>query len=174
MADLGVGGGTRLGIDTTSDRATQVPASAPTPKAHVGGVTRPRVRHRVVICEAAVSASVRLDSDRIFLARFPAHVDTTGAAPSEARTGEKRSRAAGTRKPSLPLPPFPGDDKPAVPAAPGSSLGSGASGGMQGKDVNGVVTAPFSLIPPRDGSLVTLADERRLALRLFFILERPG
>jgi hypothetical protein len=45
---------------------------------------------------------------------------------------------------------------------------------MQGKHVNGVVTAPFSLILPCNGRLVTLVDQRRRALRLFFILERPG
>jgi hypothetical protein len=32
----------------------------------------------------------------------------------------------------------------------------------------------LSLIPPRDGRLVTLVENRRRALRLFFILERPG
>ena len=39
----------------------------------------------------------------------------------------------------------PATTEPAVPAAPGSSLaGPAPSGGMQGEDVNGVVTAPFS------------------------------
>ena len=45
---------------------------------------------------------------------------------------------------------------------------------MQGKDVNGIVMASFSLISPHDGRLVTLVEKRRRALRLFFILERPG
>ena len=45
---------------------------------------------------------------------------------------------------------------------------------MQGKDLYGVVTARLSLIPPCNGRLVTLVDKQRRALRLFFILERPG
>jgi hypothetical protein len=45
---------------------------------------------------------------------------------------------------------------------------------MQGKGVYGVVTARLSLVPPRGGRLVTLVEKRRRALRLFFILERPG
>ncbi|HEY7604445.1 MAG TPA: hypothetical protein VH760_09295 [Gaiellaceae bacterium] len=150
-----------------------MPASAPMPRVDLGGIIRPQVRDRVIACEAAASAGDRAVSDRILLAQMPAHVDTT-AAPSDARTGERKDRAAGPRKPSLPVPPVPADDRPAVPAAPGSSLGSGGSGGMNGKDVSGVVTAPFSLIPPRNSRPVTLFAERRLALRLFFILERPG
>jgi hypothetical protein len=61
-----------------------------------------------------------------------------------------------------------------MPPAPGSLLGSGGSGGTPGNGVNGVVTASFNLIPPRDGRVVTLAEKRRRALHLFFILERPG
>jgi hypothetical protein len=151
-----------------------MPASALTLKADVGGMIRPQVDHRVVVCESAVSASVRSDSERILLARSPTHVDTTQAAPSGVRTGEKRGYLNGSRKPGSPVPPAPDDDKPPMPPAPSPLLGSGGSGGMQGNGVNGVVTARFSLIPPRDGRLVTLVEKRRRALRLFFILERPG
>jgi hypothetical protein len=45
---------------------------------------------------------------------------------------------------------------------------------MQGNGVKGVVRARFSLIPLRDGRPVTLVEKQRRALRLFFILERPG
>jgi len=72
------------------------------------------------------------------------------------------------------VPPAPDNDKPLLPPAPTSSLGSGGSGGMQGKDVHGVVTTRLSLIPPRNGRPVTLVEKQRRALRLFFILERPG
>jgi hypothetical protein len=149
-----------------------VPASALTLKADVGGMIRPQVDHRVVVCESGVSARVRSDSEPILLARVPTHVDTTQAARSGVRTGEKRGYLNGSRKPGSPVPPAP--EKPPMPPAPSSLLGSGGSGGMQGNGVNGVVTARFSLIPPRDGRLVTLVEKRRRALRLFFILERPG
>ena len=157
-------------------RATLLPPSASTLKTDVGGMILPQVDHRAVVCESAISASVRSDSWRILLARSPTHLDTTEAARSGARTGEKRSSgySNGSRKPSSPGPPAPGDDKPPMPLAPSSSPGSGGSGGMQGKDVNGIVMARFSLIPPHDGRLVALVEKRRRALRLFFILERPG
>jgi hypothetical protein len=45
---------------------------------------------------------------------------------------------------------------------------------MQGKDVHGVVTTRLNRIPPRNGRPVTLVEKQRRALRLFFILERPG
>jgi hypothetical protein len=45
---------------------------------------------------------------------------------------------------------------------------------MQGKDVYGVVTARSNLIPPRDVRRLGLVEQQRRALRLFFILERPG
>jgi hypothetical protein len=45
---------------------------------------------------------------------------------------------------------------------------------MHGYGVKGVVTARFSLIPPRDRRLLALVDTPRRALRLFFLLERPG
>jgi hypothetical protein len=168
MADSGLGGRTRSGAATTGSGATLVPASALTLKANVGGMIRPQADHRVVVCESAVSASVRSDSERTLLARLPIHDDTTQAARSGVRTGEKK----GSPKPASPVPPAP--EKPPMLPAPSSLLGSGGSGGMHGNGVKGVVTARLSLIPPRDGRLVTLVENRRRALRLFFILERPG
>jgi hypothetical protein len=150
-----------------------MPASALTLKVDVGSLI-PQLDHRFVVCESAVSASVRFDPHRILLARLPTHFDMTHAARSGVRTGEKKAHLSGSPKPSSPVPPVPDDDKPCMPPAPSSFLGSGGSGGMEGKHVNGVVTAPFSLIPPREGRLVTLVDKRRRALRLFFILERTG
>jgi hypothetical protein len=89
-------------------------------------------------------------------------------------TGEKKHHSNETRKLGSPVPPAPDNDKPLLPPAPSSSLGSGGSGGIQGKGVYGVVTARLSLVPPRVGRPVTLVEKRRRALRLFFILERPG
>jgi hypothetical protein len=151
-----------------------MPASALKLKVDVGGMIRPQVDHRVVVCESAVSASVSFDSERILYARSPTDVDTTQAARSGVRTGEEKGHPDGSRKPGSPVPPAPNNDTPPMPPAPSSLLGSGGSGGIQGKDVNGVVTARFSLIPPRDTRLVTLVEKQRRALRLFFILERPG
>ena len=104
---------------------------------------------------------------------MPAHVVTNQAVRSGV-TGEKKGRENASRKLGSLVPPAPGDDKPPLPTAPSSSLTSGGSGGMQGKGVYGVVTTRLSLVPPRGGRLVTLVEKRRRALRLFFILERPG
>jgi hypothetical protein len=139
----------------------------------VGSFFRSQVDHRVVACKSAVSASVRSSSDRILVARLPAHLDTNQAARSGV-TGEKKHHSNETRKLGSPVPPAPDNDKPLLPPAPSSSLGSGGSGGIQGKGVYGVVTARLSLVPPRVGRPVTLVEKRRRALRLFFILERPG
>ena len=139
----------------------------------VGSFFRPQVDHRVVACKSAVSASVRFASERIVLARLPAHLDTSQAARSGV-TGEKKGHPNGSRKLGSLVPPAPDNDKAPLPPAPSSSLGSGGSGGIQGKGVYGVVTARLSLVPPRVGRPVTLVEKRRRALRLFFILERPG
>jgi hypothetical protein len=159
-ADSGLGGRT-------------VPGSALTLKADVRSIIRPQVDQRVVACESAVSASVRSASERILLARLPAHVDTNQA-PRSGATGEKKNHPNESRKLGPQVPPAPDNDKPLLPTVPSSSPGSGGSGGTQGKDVYGVVTARLNLIPPRDGRLVTLVEKQRRALRLFFILERPG
>jgi hypothetical protein len=172
--DSGLGGPTRSGADTTGSGTTLMPAFALTLKADVVGMIRPQVDYRVVVWESAVSACARSDSERILLARSPAHVDTTQAARSGVRTGENKGHLNGSRKAGSPVPRAPDDDKPRMPPAPSSLLRSGDFGGMQGKGVNGVLTARFSLIPPRDGRLVTLVEKRWRALRLFFILERPG
>jgi hypothetical protein len=104
---------------------------------------------------------------------LPAHVVTNQAVRSGV-TGEKKGRENGSRKLGSLVPPAPADDKPPLPTAPSSSLTSGGSGGTQGKGVYGVLTARLSLVPSRGGRLVTLVEKRRRALRLFFILERPG
>ena len=159
-ADSGLGGRT-------------VPISPPTLNADVRSIVRPQVDQRVVACDSTVSASVRSASERILLAHLPAHVDTSQAARSGA-TGEKKGHQNESRKLGPQVPPVPDNDKPLLPAAPSSSLGSGGSGGTHGKDVYGVVTARLSLVPPRVGRPVTLVEKQRRALRLFFILERPG
>jgi hypothetical protein len=139
----------------------------------VGSFFRPQVDHRVVACESAVSASVRFASERIVLARLPAHLDTSQAARSGV-TGEKKGHPNRSRKLGSLVPPAPANDKAPLPPAPSSSLGSAGSGGIQGKGIYGVITARLSLVPPRVGRPVTLVEKRRRALRLFFILERPG
>jgi len=150
-----------------------VPISPTTVNGDVRSVIRPQVSRHVVVCGSTFSASVRLTPERILLARLPAHIDTHQAARS-GKTGERKDRPNGSRKLSPLVPPAPDNDKPLLPPAPTSSLGSGGSGGMQGKDVHGVVTTRLSLIPPRNGRPVTLVEKQRRALRLFFILERPG
>jgi hypothetical protein len=45
---------------------------------------------------------------------------------------------------------------------------------MHGKSVSGVVTHHFIHVPPRQEHLIMLVERQRRALRLFFILERPG
>jgi hypothetical protein len=172
--DSGLGGPTTSGADTTGSGTTLMHAFALTLKADVVGMIRPQVDYRVVVWESAVSACARSDSERILLARSPTHVDMTQAARSGVRTGENRGHLNGSRKAGSPVPRAPDNDKPRMPPAPSSLLRSGDFGGMQGKGVNGVLTARFSLIPPRDGRLVTLVEKRWRALRLFFILERPG
>jgi hypothetical protein len=159
-ADSGLGGRT-------------VPISPPTLNADVRSIIRPQVDQRVVACESAVSASVRSAPERILLARLPARVDTNQA-PRPGVTREKKNHPNESRKLGPQVPPAPDNDKPLLPTAPSSSLGSGGSGGTQGKDVYGVVAARVSLVPPRNGRLVTLVEKQRRALRLFFILERPG
>jgi hypothetical protein len=89
-------------------------------------------------------------------------------------TGEKKGHPNRSRKLGSLVPPAPANDKAPLPPAPSSSLGSAGSGGIQGKGVYGVITARLSLVPPRVGRPVTLVEKRRRALRLFFILERPG
>ena len=150
-----------------------VPISPPTLDADVRSIVRPQVDRHVVACALTVSASVGSASERILLARLPAHVDTNRAARSGA-TSERKGHPNESRKRGPQVPPAPDNDKPLLPPAPSSSLGSGGSGGTQGKDVYGVVTARLSLIPPRNGRLLTLVEKQRRALRLFFILERPG
>ena len=150
-----------------------VPISPPTLDADVRSIVRPQVDRHVVACALTVSASVGSASERILLARLPAHVDTNRAARSGA-TSERKGHPNESRKRGPQVPPAPDNDKPLLPPAPTSSLGSGGSGGMQGKDVHGVVTTRLSLIPPRNGRLLTLVEKQRRALRLFFILERPG
>jgi hypothetical protein len=172
--DSGLGGPTTSGADTTGSGTTLMHAFALTLKADVVGMIRPQVDYRVVVWESAVSACARSDSERILLARSPTHVDMTQAARSGVRTGENKGHLNGSRKAGSPVPRAPDNDKPRMPPAPSSLLRSGDFGGMQGKGVNGVLTARFSLIPPRDGRLVTLVEKRWRALRLFFILERPG
>ena len=139
----------------------------------VGSFFRPQVDHRVVACKSAVSASVRSASERIVLGRLPAHLDTSQAARSGV-TGEKKGHPNRSRKLGSLVPPAPANDKAPLPPAPSSSLGSAGSGGIQGKGIYGVITARLSLVPPRVGRPVTLVEKRRRALRLFFILERPG
>ena len=150
-----------------------MPISPPTLDADVRSIVRPQVDRHVVACALTVSASVGSASERILLARLPAHVDTNRAARSGA-TSERKGHPNESRKRGPQVPPAPDNDKPLLPPAPSSSLGSGGSGGTQGKDVYGVVTARLSLIPPRNGRLLTLVEKQRRALRLFFILERPG
>jgi hypothetical protein len=150
-----------------------VPISPLTLNADVDSIVRPQVDRRVVACNSVASASVRSASARILLARLPAHVVTNQAVRSGV-TGEKKGRENGSRKLGSLVPPAPADDKPPLPTAPSSSLTSGGSGGTQGKGVYGVLTARLSLVPSRGGRLVTLVEKRRRALRLFFILERPG
>ena len=174
VAGLGLGGRARSGAGTTGSRATLAPVSPLTLTADVGGMIRPQVDHRVVVCEYAVSASVRSNSERTLVARLTTRVDTTQAARSGVTTGEKNGYLKGSRKPGSPMPPAPNNDTPPVPPAPTSLQGSGGSGGMQGNGAKGVVTARFRLIPPRDRRLVALVEKRRRALRLFFLLERPG
>jgi hypothetical protein len=159
-ADSGLGGRT-------------VPISPPTLNADARSIVRPQVDQRVVACESVVAVSVRSASERILLVRLPAHVVTNQAVRSGV-TGEKKGHPNESRKPGSLVPPAPDNDKPLLPPAPSSSLASGGSGGTQGKGVYGVVTARLSLIPPRNGRLVTLVEKQRRALRLFFILERPG
>jgi hypothetical protein len=159
-ADSGLGGRT-------------VPISPPTLNADVRSIIRPQVDQRVVACESTVSASVRSASERILLARLPAHVETNQA-PRSGATGEKKNHPNESRKLGPQVPPAPDNDKPLLPTVPSSSPGSGGSGGTQGKDVYGVIAARLSLVPPRNGRLVTLVEKQRRALRLFFILERPG
>jgi hypothetical protein len=72
--------------------------------------------------------------------------------------------------PRLPAP----DEKPPVPVAPGSLLGSGNPGGSPSGVVLGVIAALFSLVPPRIAALVRLVERRGRPLHLFFFLERPG
>jgi hypothetical protein len=148
-------------------------ASPLTLTADLAGKSRPPVDHRVLPCVYAVSAGVGFDSERFLLARLPS-VDTTQAGRSGVTTGEKHGYRDGSRKPGSPVPPAPNNDTPPMPPAPASLQGSGGAGGMQGFGVKGVVTARVSLIPPRDGRLVALVEQRRRALRLFFLLERPG
>jgi hypothetical protein len=156
-----------------------VPASSLVLTAYVGRMFSLQVDHRAVVCDDAVSGSVRSDSERIRIARLSTRVDTPQAARSGVTTGEttgeKDGHSNGLRKPGSPVPPAPHDDTPPMPPpAPTSLQGSGGSGGVQGSGVKGVVTACFALIPPRDRRLVALVEKRRRALRLFFLLERPG
>lgn len=170
-ASSGRGGRGGSGAGTTPIKATLAPASHLAPD--LDGVIRRQFDRRVVVCAVASSAGVRSDSDRVHLTQAPIAVDTTQAGRSGLTTREQSGNRNRSRQPGWPVPPR-HDDTPSMPPAPTSLQGSGGSGGMHGYGVKGVVTARFSLIPPRDRRLLALVDTPRRALRLFFLLERPG
>jgi len=128
----------------------------------------------IVGCGFVPLARAPLDSERVLVAQCAAHEAT----PSGAKTGRESGRSYGGQRPGSPrrsAPDRPAPDHlPQVPTTPGSSLGSGSSGGFQSGAFLGAIAAPLSVTPFGGGRLVTLVEQRPRALPLVFLLERPG
>jgi mucin-6/19 len=165
---LGLGDLSGSGAPAAGDEATVVPVVLAV------GVISWGVNHRfIVACRSAILARAYSDSELVLLGQMPAHLQAAQVGQPGARTGGESGRPDGSQRPTSPRLPAP-DDEPPVPTAPGSLLGSGSSGGFQSGTDLGVITALFSLIPPRDDRPVTFVEQRRRPLHLFFFLERPG
>jgi hypothetical protein len=172
--DSRLGDLSRSGAGGAGDEVTVVPASCVPLETGAVGLIRWRADHRfIVVCRSAILARAHSDSERGLLAQWPAPVQAMHAGQARVRTGGESGRPDGSQRPRSHRPPAP-DDEPPVPMAPSSGLGSGSSGGLLSGAVLGVITALFSLTPPRNGRLVRLVERRRRPLHLFFFLERPG
>ncbi len=176
--DFGLGDPGGSGAGAAGDETTVVPASGVALATGPVGPIRPRLDRRlIVVCGSAIPARAHSDSEQILLDQSPARVQATQAEQPGVRTGVESGRPDASQRPRSARLPAPNDEPP-MPGAPGSLLGSGSSGGSQGggrgKADLGVLTALFSLTPPRNDRLVTLVERRRRPLHLFFFLERPG
>jgi hypothetical protein len=150
-----------------------VPTSGLAPETGAVGVIRRAVDCRViVVCGLAPLARAPSDSERVLFPQCPAHEAKQAGQPG-ARTGGESGRTHGAQRPRSPGLPAP-DDRPQVPTAPGSLLGSGSSEGFHSGAVLGLIAALLSLTPLGGRRLVRLVDRRRRALPLVFLLERPG
>jgi hypothetical protein len=145
------------------------PASLPAPESYPAGSI-----HWMLDCGTAVACRLGLDAgtpprpQRILFGPWAPF----GSRSPPTTTRERSVRSHGTRSlpPRLPAP----DHLPQGPTAPGSSLGSGSSGGFQGGALLGLIAALLSLAPLWGSRVVAPLEGRRPAVHLASSLERPG
>jgi len=113
------------------------------------------------------------DFERVLFGQCPTHdatpAEQQGTQPGGGRGGPSDD-AQPPGSPRLPAP----DPQPQGPTAPGSSLGSGGSGGFHSGNHLGLIATVLSLAPLWGTRLITPFERRRPAQLFAFSLERPG
>jgi hypothetical protein len=158
---------------TGRNETTVVPTSRLAPKTGAVGVVRSAVDCRmIVVCGLAPLARAPSDFERVLFGHCPAHEAAQAGQPG-ARPGERSGRPDGAQRPRSPRLPAP-DPQPQGPTAPGSSPGSGGTGGFHSGADLGLFSALLSLAPLWGTRLVMPFERRRPAQLFAFSLERPG
>src|SRR5262249_59760230 len=112
------------------------------------GVVRSQVYSGMIgICGLRPLARGRSDLGRVLFGQSSAHETTQTAQPAAAPGEGRNGRMDGPPRPGSPRRP-PLDPQPEGPIAPGSSPGSGSSGGFHGGGGLRLTAAPLPLLPP--------------------------
>jgi hypothetical protein len=164
-----------LPAPTDSDEATIAVVSTSKLARKIGavGVVRSKVDCRmIVVCGLPPLARAPSDFERALFGQCSAHEAARPGLPG-GRPGGSSGRPDGAQRPGSPRLPAP-DPQPQGPTAPGSSSGSGGTGGFHSGADLGLSATLLSLAPLWGSCPVTPYERRRRAVLLVLLLERPG
>jgi hypothetical protein len=162
-------------VPTDRDEATIAVVSTSKLARKIGavGVVRSKVDCRmIVVCGLAPLARPPSDFERVLFGQCSAHEAARPGLPG-GRAGGSSGRPDGAQRPGSPRLPAP-DPQPQGPTAPGSSSGSGGTGGFHSGADLGLNATLLSLAPLWGSCPVTPYERRRHAVLLALSLERPG